>query len=51
VTAVPDRVLASVRSVITAVPAPRQPADERDDGVWQPAGRFEIRFDDQQEER
>jgi hypothetical protein len=46
-----DALLASVRSVITAVPGPRQPADERDDGPWQPAGRYQIRLDDQQEER
>jgi hypothetical protein len=46
-----DALLASVRSVITAVPAPRPPADERDDGVWLSAGRYQIRLDDQQEEK
>lgn len=41
-----DTVLASVRSVITAVPAPRTAADEREHDGWQRAGRFEVLLED-----
>lgn len=44
-----ETVLASVRSVITAVPAPRPPADEREPDGWQSCGRYEIRFDDRRD--
>lgn len=48
--AVPGRVLAAVRSVPNSlIPAPRTPDrdDGRDDTDWQPAGRYEVRFDDE----
>jgi hypothetical protein len=47
----PERVLAAVRSVPNSlIPAPRTPTHDdagRDDTGWQRAGRYEIRFHDE----
>jgi hypothetical protein len=45
-TAVPDAVLAAVRSVPASIPVPRAPADDRDHDGWERHGAYEIHYEE-----